>query len=655
MSRQHRGQRGKRGGFGGGSPGGSAAAADQGTPGGTPDRTPGGGDDDDDGYNDKIDIYRIETKQRVMVVDKELRAFRANIFDFLELLEDARDVAYVARLKKLIASPDLSIGDAVDGDQPASQVLLNLHQDVVKMQEKAVATCDEAMSRVRTEVAVRYGQQQLQNIQANYTAQTMNNGGGPGYQNHGDQGAQGGGNSQYKPRQETPKMLPPTPFTNELVNGVRQDPKNFMIDVLAYIENSESHVTDAQKIRFIVNYFKIPFADEWKARVARSDPTPGFHDTDDSQMSLSLFRGWFLEHTQDLGASIRHRNEFFEVTNKGVPIDVVLKNLHMMMQRCNQHMESPENHVSQKEFWKKVIPHLDERTREHCLNDSDTTTHVLHKNDPSYATIEKHVGNYLRLQQRMGMESGAALGFRHPLPARLHNMDMAEQRGTQLNNMQNFQYPEEAAHHAMGVGVAEGDDFLYNMCTAADVSDITGMPCMSEEEADDLGHIARFNAQLNSLATSNYRAERSQEIGGRGSAPTRDVSNDICNKCGKRGHWARDCRTPVAPGHNRIQPQTARRRPNNTFRQSRDYTKSTLSGARFNARPGGAQSDPARRYSFWRGGGSANAAKGNTRLTEIPITSDSLREAYKNSESIYIFDGATTPHSLEDDQLFMLA
>jgi hypothetical protein len=173
-----------------------------------------------------------------MVVDKELRAFRANIFDFLELLEDARDVAYVARLKKLIASPDLSIGDAVDGDQPASQVLLNLHQDVVKMQEKAVATCDEAMSRVRTEVAVRYGQQQLQNIQANYTAQTMNNGGGPGYQNHGDQGAQGGGNSQYKPRQETPKMLPPTPFTNELVIGGRQDPKNFMIDVLAYIENS---------------------------------------------------------------------------------------------------------------------------------------------------------------------------------------------------------------------------------------------------------------------------------------------------------------------------------------------------------------------------------------------------------------------------------
>ena len=81
----------------------------------------------------------------------------------------------------------------------------------------------------------------------------------------------------------------------------------------------------------------------------------------------------------------------------------------------------------------------------------------------------------------------------------------------------------------------------------------------------------------------------------------------------------------------------------------------SLSGARFNTRPGGAQSDPARRYSFWRGGGSANAAKGNTRLTEIPITSDSLREAYKNSESIYIFDGATTPHSLEDDQLFMLA
>ena len=249
-----------------------------------------------------------------------LRAFRRNIFDFLELLEDARDVAYVARLKKLIASPDLSIGDAVDGEQPASRELLAFHQDVVKMQEKAVITCDEAIVRVRTEVDVRYGQQQLQNIQANYTAQFLNNGGGPGYQNHGDQGTQGGGafNSQYnKPRQETPKMLPPSPFTSELVNGVRQDPKNFIIDVLAYIENSESHATDAQKIRFIVNYFKIPFADEWKARVARADPTPGFHNTDDSQMNLSLFREWFLAHTQDFGASIRHRREFFEVTSRG--------------------------------------------------------------------------------------------------------------------------------------------------------------------------------------------------------------------------------------------------------------------------------------------------------------------------------------------------
>jgi len=129
MSRQHRGQRGRRGGFGGGSPGGGAAAANQGgTPGGTPDRTPGGGDgDEDDGYNDKLDIYRIEPPERVMVVDRELRAFRANIFDYLELLEDARDVAYVSRLRKLIGAPDLSIGDAVDGDQPASRELLSFH------------------------------------------------------------------------------------------------------------------------------------------------------------------------------------------------------------------------------------------------------------------------------------------------------------------------------------------------------------------------------------------------------------------------------------------------------------------------------------------------------------------------------------------------
>ena len=85
-----------------------------------------------------------------------------------------------------------------------------------------------------------------------------------------------------------------------------------------------------------------------------------------------------------------------------------------------------------------------------------------------------------------------------------------------------------------------------------------------------------------------------------------------------------------------------------------------MAGARFDARPGGADPNPARRYSFWRGGGvnSANIARGDTHLTEIPINSDSLRAAHKNGEAIFMFDSTgddAVPHSLDDDQLFMLA
>jgi hypothetical protein len=192
-----------------------------------------------------------------------------------------------------------------------------------------------------------------------------------------------------------------------------------------------------------------------------------------------------------------------------------------------------------------------------------------------------------------------------------------------------------------------------------DVAEVTGVLCCSLEEADDAGHVAEFNrqSQLNSLATTKYRQERSGEM--RGTAPARDMSRDMCNKCGKIGHWARNCTSQIAPGARRnfLQPQAAKRRPSNFRQPQRNISSSGLSGHRFRDRPGGVQAnpDPARRYSFWRGGGSASAANGSTHLTEIPITSDALREAHYKSESIYMFDGADTPHSLEDDQLFILA
>ena len=84
------------------------------------------------------------------------------------------------------------------------------------------------------------------------------------------------------------------------------------------------------------------FADEWKARLERGDITPGFDSTDATRMDFALFEEWFLTHTQDLGASIRHRNEFFSYTGMGVPVDQVLHMAQMLQQRCNQHTESPK-------------------------------------------------------------------------------------------------------------------------------------------------------------------------------------------------------------------------------------------------------------------------------------------------------------------------
>jgi hypothetical protein len=244
------------------------------------------------------------------------------------------------------------------------------------------------------------------------------------------------------------------------------------------------------------------------------------------------------------------------------------------------------------------------------------------------------------------------------MPERLHNME-AGPVYMQLNNMQE-QQPREVTCHT---GPTEDDDFLLHM-VAGDMTcrednvDVTGVSCCSWEEADDLAHVAVYNNQLNSLATSKYRQERSGEM--RNTAPARDTSRDICNKCGKIGHWARNCPSQTAPGarQNYLQPQQAKRRPSNFRQPQRNYGSSSLSGHRFRDRPGGIQADPARRYSFWRGGGSASAAKGNTHLTEIPITGDTLRAAHNKSESIYLFDmfdGTDTPHSLEDDRLFMLA
>jgi hypothetical protein len=95
--------------------------------------------------------------------------------------------------------------------------------------------------------------------------------------------------------------------------------------------------------------------------VERGETTPGFDNSDDAQMDFALFKGWFLKHTQDLGASIRHRNEFLNYNGRGVPIDEVLQKLQMLQQRCNQHVDNPQDHVTQQELWNKISKLLDTR------------------------------------------------------------------------------------------------------------------------------------------------------------------------------------------------------------------------------------------------------------------------------------------------------
>jgi hypothetical protein len=193
--------------------------------------------------------------------------------------------------------------------------------------------------------------------------------------------------------------------------------------------------------------------------VERGETTPGFDNSDDAQMDFALFKGWFLKHTQDLGASIRHRNEFLNYNGRGVPIDEVLQKLQMLQQRCNQHVDNPQDHVTQQELWNKISKLLDTRTIELCLLDPDTMSHPRHRNIPSYEVIERHVRGYLRLEQRMVTDNPAAYGQRHPAPPRLHNME-AEQGDTQLNNIQ----PREVTLHT---GQTKGDDFLFHWLQVA--------------------------------------------------------------------------------------------------------------------------------------------------------------------------------------------
>jgi hypothetical protein len=182
----------------------------------------------------------------------------------------------VSRCKLLIDSPDLAI-DA-NAVQEGSEGLLALHTQVVQLQQSISARCDPAMDRVRALVAeqqlrttfIEYQGRMMQAV--GYGADGAAAGGSPGGQgmpgNNGAGLASGspmnfGFGHRSGPRVDTPMTLPPEPYTGETNDGVKQDAKNFLSDVVAYILDSPAHQSDAKKVRFLINYFLGQFSNEW--------------------------------------------------------------------------------------------------------------------------------------------------------------------------------------------------------------------------------------------------------------------------------------------------------------------------------------------------------------------------------------------------------
>jgi hypothetical protein len=253
-----------------------------------------------DGYSDGFSVHTVEAITVVDLDEPQLRNMEHMFHLYTEAVDNAVDVRTVSRARFLINSPDLSLASVAAQD--AADGLLSLHQRVVQLQQSASAMCDPALVRVRaaveqTELRSNFDGYQLRMFQAagvganGFGANGAAGGGSPGQGTPSNNGA-GFGNLGFgssRPRVDIPKTLPPEAYTGEIKDGLKQDAKNFMADVKSYIEDSPAHQSDAQKIRFAINYFRGNFANEWKARLARGDVTPGFDSTDHARMDFALF------------------------------------------------------------------------------------------------------------------------------------------------------------------------------------------------------------------------------------------------------------------------------------------------------------------------------------------------------------------------------
>lgn len=610
-----RGQRGGRGGRGGGSSGINT-----------------------DGLEELVVPHRVEVDEEAMAQWKE------TLILLMTQLDTVDELVNISRIQAVIRSPVIK---PLDSQSDADDDLRAQHEDLLQLRAEALAAVTEAKQRIRDEERDSRLIQGLARASAQIAAEHQQTPGpaGAGMATPGMLGA-----SPFRPRTDTPKKLQPAEFTGEVKDGQRVNAASWFQDMLSYISEAEAYETPAAKLRYIVTYFRGKFGDYWKARVKRRDHTPGFNFNEISENGFDVqdFKEWFVKQNTHVGESIRLRTKFFAFQGTGMPLDEVLKELEILMEDANADVDNVQDHITQIEFWNKFSKWCGENLLRACLTDERTRNHPQHPKVPPHEVLREHVLTELQIQGRM-LTQNPALGFNNPLPARMHYQERSA----------DFGIPEEGHLHNLNAARddTEGEDFLNTLWEptspmAEDVSELTAIPCVSLEEADDVAHVAQFNSQmqLNSLATSDYRAQRATEMQMQGSRPgvsAQDKTHDRCNKCGQLGHWARECKAPPAR-QNYVRPQLARRRVWRFPQKQRDYTRSRISGARFAQRPGGGPArPPQRRYSFWKRAGAG------ARLTEIPISNDTLRDAYELNQQIYMFDGDDDTPS--EEQLFLLA